>query len=153
MSEGEAKCQECGDDAKVFPEKRRGLIQKKRWKGRYFCWQCWYYQVANLYLYKVEGSDERDKLIADQIKFLNARAKKRLRDEGQWTELSPDDLMGIIMGSQGVCAVTGNKGHLVFDHKIPLSDGGDHSLENLRPVLSWVNLKAEHGYFNPQEYL
>lgn len=150
------KCLNCGDtESLVLPWKRHGLKRNPLYLNKVFCWQCWYYEVATQHLY--DGANKfrlRDKRIADQFRYFNKRAIKRMKEGAGYEELTGHDLMGIILKSDALCALSGQKSRLTFDHIQPLGDGGSHTYENLRAVTEQVNNieNAIHfGFLSPDD--
>jgi hypothetical protein len=125
-------CACCGDhDAPVIPLERRGLRRAKQYQGKAFCWECFYFECANNYLYNGKNPlGLRDTLLSDQLTRLNSKALSRING-GTFAEICTDTLMGVLLSYGGKSAISGRKGKLCFDHIIPLADGGNHTLENL----------------------
>jgi HNH endonuclease len=147
-------CCVCGDPtAKVVPVERRGLknpAARAKYAGRVFCWSCWYWEAANEGLYKPLEPGERglrDRCMADQFGRFTAKSVARTVGYPRIEQVTPDDLMALVLAHDARSAITGRKGRLVFDHIIPLADGGPHVYENLRPLLQSENWIEQAIYF------
>ena len=80
----------------------------------------------------------------DKTKALlkRSRAKRRARLQGVTrpeTTLSRIEWESLIVAYDGRCAYCGNKSELTQDHIVPISKGGQHTMENIAPACHSCN--------------
>ncbi len=75
---------------------------------------------------------------------LNLAVAHKRRAQKRNTQVEPVDL-AVVLAEHGpwchICEEFIEQGDLHFDHVIPLSKGGPHIYDNIRPAHSWCNLK------------
>ncbi len=76
-----------------------------------------------------------------QLRRASANKRRALK---QNTQTEPVDL-AVVLAQHGlwchICSGGIEPGDLHFDHVVPLSKGGPHTYDNIRPAHSWCNLK------------
>jgi hypothetical protein len=93
--------------------------------------------------YHLFDNRPRDYNIAYQMHKCNDHAFERMKGEAIFKPVTNTALMDLILSQKGVCALTGESTHLVFDHIMPLALEGNHDVSNLRAVSRNANYAQE----------
>jgi len=73
---------------------------------------------------------------ADKANYGSRRRAKRL---GLEHGVLPSQLRTLLEWQDGKCAYCGKAGKLELDHKVPMSKGGAHSIDNVQWLCHWHN--------------
>lgn len=84
-----------------------------------------------------------------KMKATNCNSKARLRFG--CAPIKNSELVSLLLAADGKCSYCGSFARLSFDHKVPLSKGGEHSIENI--AIACVSCNSRKGSMRLDEFI
>jgi len=87
---------------------------------------------------RLATKQQRD-VVEGKVSSTKSRARRSLRGKGHCHVIAKAEIQGWICGICGMSIFPAHYGHIELDHVVPLSAGGEDSLDNIRAVHHFCN--------------